>query len=224
MKYIVLVLLLISANINSADSNYKDSPVNINVDMQLLLKTYEEQARNTLGEFKAVFNRKDAGTFYITTRIHQDANYEQIFVKLTSINGDIYKGVIASSPLGIVDFKSGDSISVKSSDVLDWLIVTPDGEERGNLQGKALDLSQVGKAAVLTRMTPKDGKYTSFAVVSVLNPQTKQEVIEILPADVKTKIEKYVSTKNANQVAEDNKEKYTYILVRFPGWQIEDSN
>jgi uncharacterized protein YegJ (DUF2314 family) len=222
MKYIVFFIFLIFSGTSSADSNYKDSPVNIDSDMQVILSAYEEQARNTLDVFNKEFSENDQNIFYVTTRIYQDENFEQIFVRLVSIKGGVYEGVIASSPLGKVDFKSGDKISVKSADVLDWLIVLPDGEERGNLQGKALDLIQVGKAAVITRMTPKDGKYTSFTVVSVLNPQTKQEVIEILPQDVKAKIENYLATKNANLVPEDDKEKYTYIFVRFPGWQIEE--
>lgn len=222
MKYIAFFIFLISAGSSLADSNYQDSPVNIDSDMQVILSAYEEQARNTLDVFNKEFNENGQNIFYVTTRIYQDENFEQIFVKLNSIDEGTYEGVIASSPLGKVDFKSGDKIRVKSADVLDWLIVLPDGEERGNLQGKALDLIQVGKAAVITRMTPKDGKYKSFTVVSVLNPQTKQEVIEILPQDVKTKIETYLATKNANLVPEDDKEQYTYIFVRFPGWQIEE--
>jgi uncharacterized protein YegJ (DUF2314 family) len=222
MKYIVFFIFLISAGISSADSNYKDSPVSLDSDTQALLRVYEEQARDTLNIFNKEFNENGQNIFYVTTRIYHDKNFEQIFVKLSSIEGGVYKGVIASSPLGKVDFKSGDKISVKSADVLDWLIVLPDGEERGNLQGKALDLLQVGTAAVITRMIPKDGKYISFTVVSVLNPQTKQEVIEILPHDVKTKIENYLATKNVNLAPEDNKEKYTYIFIRFPGWQIEE--
>jgi uncharacterized protein YegJ (DUF2314 family) len=223
MRYTLFLLLLVSAFVSAGDSKYSDMPAGINAEMKMLLDEYEVQARDTIDHFNKRFSSGSKGTFYVITRLYEGSFYEQIFVKLQKIEDGFYKGVIASTPMGKVKFKSGDSLEVKVSDITDWLIVLPDGKEEGNLQGKAIDLFQVGKAAFISKMTPKDGKFESFTVVSVLNPHTKQEVIDIVPEKTKAEIESYLAKLKRGTQSVDNKEKYTYTIVNFPGWQIADA-
>lgn len=222
IKYAIFLLLLVSALATAADSKYQDMPIGINLEAKRLLEVYEAQAKNTLDLFNKKFDSGSNDTFYITTRLHEGSYFEQVFVKLQKIDKGIYKGSIASDPIGKVKFNSGDYIEVKAGDVTDWLIVLPDGSEEGNLQGKALDLIQTGKAAFISKMTPKDGKFMSFTVVSVLNPRTKQEVIDIVPENIKAEVESYLAMKIGGSPSPDNNEKYTYTIVNFPGWQIAD--
>lgn len=222
MRYVLFLLLLVSTLVSAGDSKYQDMPAGINADMKPLLDGYEVQARDTLGHFNKRFSAGSKGTYYVVTKLYEGSFYEQIFVKLRKIEGGLYKGVIASTPMGKVKFKSGDSLEVKAGDITDWLIVLPDGKEEGNLQGKAIDLFQVGKAAFISKMTPKDGKFESFAVVSVLNPHTKQEVIDIVPEKVKEEVASYLAKKLGGSQSADNKDKYTYTFVNFPEWNIVD--
>ena len=61
-----------------------------------------------------------------------------IFVDVRSIkNGKIFGRI--NSPMPIPGYKQGDSISFPESEIINWVIVRPDGSEEGNAVGKFLD-------------------------------------------------------------------------------------
>jgi uncharacterized protein YegJ (DUF2314 family) len=219
-KVLYLAGLLWASLSFAGESSFNDLPVSADQNIQKLLEGYEEKSRRKLPYFRGQFRSRENRTFYVVTRLYQGEFYEQVFVKVTAININTFTGVIASDPLGKVSFKSGDPISVHSSDVVDWLIVREDGTELGNLQGKALDLYQVGQAVFISKMTPKNGEFVDFEVVSVLNPYTKQEILDIVPKDIKQKVSDYLAKSMYGASSADGKEKFTYILLRFPGWDI----
>lgn len=223
-RLLLAVAYLLSTTVSMAgETNYEDMPTGINQEVRQILDKHEETSRSGLPYFNGEFRSGNVRTFYVVTRLYQGEFYEQVFVKVSEINGGYYKGAIASEPMGKVDFKSGDAIEVGASKVVDWLIVNADGTEEGNLQGKTLDLFQVGQAAFISKMIPENGKFAHFEVVSVLNPHTKQEIIDIVPAEVKQKVVNYLVKTIGGSVSEDDKEKYTYSLLRFPNWDIVES-
>lgn len=203
-----------------ADSQYQDSPMGITATTEQMLAEYTQQARSTLPTFNKKFAPHSGNTFYITTRLYAGDFYENVFVKLQKIEPGQYTGTIASQPQGKVKFNAGDTIVVKTADVTDWLIVTADGEEEGNLTGKALDLMQTGKAVLIAKMIPKEGKFNKFEVVAANNPRTRQPILELVPAAIKSKVEAHLTHQLSGTPAADNKEKFTYTLVEFPGWEI----
>ena len=224
-KLFLLIVFLLSSILSFAgETNYIDRPTSIDQNIRRILDKHEETSRSELPYFNNQFNNRKGRTFYVVTRLHEGEYYEQVFVKITDINVDRYTGTIASEPMGKVKFKSGDTIEVDTNKVVDWLIVNTDGTEEGNLQGKTLDLYQAGQAVFISKMIPKNGKFASFEVVSVLNPHTKQEIIEIVPNEVKQNVAKYLLKTIGGSVSEDGKEKYTYTILHFPDWSIVESD
>ncbi|MBB5211958.1 DUF2314 domain-containing protein [Microbulbifer hydrolyticus] len=220
-KLLPIIFFLLSSTLSLAgETNYGDMPTGIDQSVRRILDKHEEKSRSELPYFNGELENREGRTFYVVTRLHQGEFYEQVYVKVSNIKDGAYKGTIASEPMGRVDFNSGDVIEVVNNKVVDWLIVNPDGTEEGNLQGKTLDLFQVGHAAFISRMTPKNGKFSHFEVVSVLNPYTKQEIIDVVPVEIKQKVANYLSKTLGGSASEDGKEKYTYTFLRFPSWDI----
>jgi uncharacterized protein YegJ (DUF2314 family) len=217
---IAFAILALSSTAYSGDTHYEDMPIAIDTSFEALLDQYVQKAKMSLQYFDEQFEKPGDRTFYIVTRIYKNELYEQVFVKLGSIHEEVYVGLIVSEPMGKVDFKKGEIIQVSTEDVVDWCIVNPDGTEEGNLLGKAADLSKSRVCAFISKMTPKDGVFTTFEVVSVLNPNTEQEIIEIVPQDVLDKVSAFLMKSRGGKPSKDNKEKYIYTIVSFPGWEI----
>lgn len=219
-----MLILLLSSVAYAGETQYKDMPTSSidNVFIQVL-EQYSEQSKSRLAHFNQQFQSKEGRTFYVVSKIYQGDIFEQVFILLNDITDDSYLGTIANNPMGKVDFKAGDAIEVKTKDVVDWVIVNTDGSEEGNLQGKALDLIQVGHGAFISKMTPKDGVLSEFEVISVLNPYTKQEIIDIVPQSVLDNVANKVKLIHGKKPSAGDKEQYTYTIVRFPGWEIIDS-
>jgi hypothetical protein len=75
----------------------------------------------------------------VTTRIYDpDGKFEQVFVSVTSWEGETIKGILSSDTL-ILHRKRGEAVACKERDVLDWTISKADGSEEGNFVGKFLD-------------------------------------------------------------------------------------
>ena len=75
-------------------------------------------------------------TFFVTTRLQDAAGrIEQIFVLVDSIIGDRVTGWIASDLEQVVGFHKGQRYELLERDLLDWMILRPDGTEEGNVVG-----------------------------------------------------------------------------------------
>jgi hypothetical protein len=79
-------------------------------------------------------------TFFAVTKIRDNAgSEEQVFVAVTSIEGDRIRGRLASDIRGVSGYKKGDTHVFREDELIDWLISHPDGTEEGNVVGKFLD-------------------------------------------------------------------------------------
>ena len=221
MKNLLIVLaLLIHPLAISAETKYLDRPIAVPAKLNEILARYRTIARSKLEYFNKRFENDKRSSFYVTTIIREENAKETVFVKLNKIDSEMYFGEIANNSANNMKFKSGDQVTVAVDDIDDWLIVSPDGEEEGNLRGKILDLIQIGKAAFILEMLPKNGKWSEFNVVSVINPLTKQQIIEVVPQEVISNIESKIGEKLGAKVADRSDRKYVYIFAQFPGWEI----
>lgn len=220
MRIFTLLMMLFMAVSASADSLYSDKPMDVTKSMADELDKYRIRARQTLGHFNEKLKAHTDKEYYVITRLYEGDYYEQVFVYVAKLEQGAYIGTIASEPMGKVNFKRGAPITVSESDVVDWVVVKQDGTEEGNLLGKMIDLIRAGKAAFIYEMTPKNGLYTRFRVVSVVNGMTRQEIIDVVPKEVIERIEKYAVEAQKEKKAENDKTAYSYAVVKYPGWVI----
>ena len=112
MKYLTIAMVVIFqiSLVFGADSKYDDQPISTDESIDEILKVYESSARNSLAYFKSEYEDKRGRSFYVG-----------------GITEFKYRGVIASKPMGRVNFRSGDPIEITSQEVYDWLIVNLDG-------------------------------------------------------------------------------------------------
>ncbi len=128
--------------------------------LDAMLKPYIEQARKTLPEIKARYQKglPEKETLSVTTRLFgKDGRMEQVFVTVKDWSDDKISGLLASK-VALPDHKEGEPLTVAEADVLDWTIVRADGSEEGNLIGKYLDSVQKTppeKAEALKLEAPK---------------------------------------------------------------------
>jgi uncharacterized protein YegJ (DUF2314 family) len=65
--------------------------------------------------------------------------FEEVFIEVDAIkDGKVY-GRIGSELGAVRSYRQWQKISFPESDVLDWTIVHPDGQEKGNYVGKFID-------------------------------------------------------------------------------------
>jgi len=211
--------ILALCSVAFAQSNYQDHPAQLDAKDAAIINSYIGQAKKTLPHFDAELLKPKGRTFYVITEIHGDKTSEQIFVKVKSKKEDGYHGTIDSDPEGSVKFKKSEALVVNEKDVLDWCIVSPKGEEEGNLMGKAGDALMAKVLAFVIEVKSQKGVFSSFRVVSVTNRQTKQNVREIVPADVIDRVEKRAAELQSHLKLPDDTYR-SIILVAFPSWEI----
>jgi len=108
--------------------------------MEKAIAPYIEQAKKSYPDAK---KRYLAGLptkhrFAVVTKLHGPGGEEAIFVTVTAIKGDQVTGRI-DSEVHVLGYKTGDPYTLSERDIVDWVIVRPDGSEEGNLVGKFLD-------------------------------------------------------------------------------------
>ena len=124
----------------------KDQPVQATTadefaKIERLIAPYSQQARKTYPDAK---RRYLAGlpagyTFSVTTKLRSPKAEEVAFIAVDGIHGDQITGRIASDLGSVRGYKSGDSYKLAERDIIDWVILHPDGVEEGNVVGKFLD-------------------------------------------------------------------------------------
>ncbi len=77
--------------------------------------------------------------FAITRLVDSAGRWEQVFIRVATINGEAITGFISSDLNVVSGFKAGQSYSFKEPALIDWVITKPDGSEEGNAVGKFLD-------------------------------------------------------------------------------------
>ena len=221
LQYALSIALYIGfAAVSISQSKYPDEPAYLPDEGVQVLRTYEAKARESLPVFDERLAKKQGSEFYVVTRIYKGDFFEQIFVKVEDEKNDVYRGKIANVPMGQVSFNAGDSISVDREDVIDWVILDEDGEETGNLLGKAIDALRAGAVGFIIEMVPKGGRFVDFEIVSVLNPTTQQDVIEIVPEGVKQKILQEAQARYGGRETDSQVPRYNFIGTTFPDWAV----
>lgn len=124
-----------------------DAPVGIDIRAGLeayhkALAPYVEQARQSYPGAKERYIKglPPGYTFYAVTRLKDEQQLEeQVFIAVTTINGDRISGRIANDISTVSGYKAGDAHDFPESELIDWVITSPDGTEEGNVVGKLID-------------------------------------------------------------------------------------
>jgi hypothetical protein len=124
----------------------KDEPVQASTssereELERAIAPYIEQARKSYPDAKKRYlaGLPPGTRFSVVTKLHSPGRVEAVFVTVTGIKGDQVTGRIDSDVRGVGGYKAGDSYTLSERDIVDWVIVRPDGGEEGNLVGKFLD-------------------------------------------------------------------------------------
>lgn len=124
----------------------KDKPVaassQAEVDaLEKAIAPYREQARKSYPDAKRRFvaGLPAGHKFAVAAQLHGAGKSETVFVMVKEIKGDQITGRIDSDVRVVTGYKAGDSYTLPEQDLIDWVIVRPDGSEEGNVVGKFLD-------------------------------------------------------------------------------------
>jgi uncharacterized protein YegJ (DUF2314 family) len=110
-------------------------------ELERAIAPYIEQAQKSYPDAKKRYlaGLPSGHRFSVVTKLHSPGRVEAVFVTVTGIKGDQVTGRIDSDVRGVAGYKAGDSYTLSERDIVDWVIVRPDGSEEGNLVGKFLD-------------------------------------------------------------------------------------
>jgi uncharacterized protein YegJ (DUF2314 family) len=111
-----------------------------------LIKAEEPYIEKGRATYPAAKTRFLAGlprgyAFQVRKRLRDagSTDFEEVFVHVDAINDGVVHGRILNKLEAVHSFHQGQQISFPESEVLDWTIVHPDGQEEGNYVGKFLD-------------------------------------------------------------------------------------
>jgi hypothetical protein len=103
------------------------------------MKPYVAQAQ---GSFPGARSRFIAGlqkgqTLLVTTRLYDERTRSELaFISVTRVEGGIVEGRVWSRPHLVTTHRFRDWYAFPETQLLDWLIASPDGTEEGNALGK----------------------------------------------------------------------------------------
>jgi len=124
----------------------KDEPVEISsaeagAEFDRAMAPYSARGRASYPDAKRRFlaGLPPGDAFAVITNLHSPRAFEMVFIGVTSIEGDQIHGLITSDIRTVAGYKEGDRYTLSERDVIDWVILHPDGVEEGNLVGKFLD-------------------------------------------------------------------------------------
>jgi hypothetical protein len=102
------------------------------------LKPYAAQARNTFPGAAARFlaGLKKGESLFVTTRIYDElTRSELVLISVARIQGGIVEGRIWTRPHVVTTHGFRDWYGFPETQLVDWLIVNPDGADEGNVLG-----------------------------------------------------------------------------------------
>lgn len=124
----------------------RDCPVKIRTHnpalLDSVLSSYVADARRTYPKARDRFQKglPTGYIFAVVTRFRDSSGiWEQAFVDVDSLGADVVFGRVASEITAITGYHRKDAVRVREAEILDWVIVAPDGSEEGNFVGKFLD-------------------------------------------------------------------------------------
>ena len=78
--------------------------------------------------------------FFVTTELRDSiGRHEQVFIAVDSLRSGRVFGRIANPVDLLTNYRMGQPYSLPEAELLDWMILQPDGSEEGNFVGKFLD-------------------------------------------------------------------------------------
>lgn len=109
--------------------------------LEKAIAPYREQARKSYPDAKRRFvaGLPTGHKFAVAAQLHGAGKSETVFVMVKEIKGDQITGRIDSDVRVVTGYKAGDSYTLPEKDLIDWVILRPDGSEEGNVVGKFLD-------------------------------------------------------------------------------------
>jgi len=105
------------------------------------IKPLIEQARSSLPDAKKRYLKGLPANHFMsvtTMLVDKNGHHEQVFVNVSSWDGDVVNGTLAND-VKLEGFKKRQLLKVNEKDIRDWTIVNEKGEEEGNLIGKFID-------------------------------------------------------------------------------------
>lgn len=111
------------------------------------LKPHLEEAKKTFPDAKKRFlaGLPSGERFLITVELKDEKGIpEKFYVEVGNIKDGVIKGTIASNIRRLAKVKRGEKYSFPETDLIDWMIVKPDGGEEGNFVGKFLNEYRIG--------------------------------------------------------------------------------
>ena len=156
MKALVLAtsLLFLGCTYSQARHGKSSSPP----DRPVSVQTYEglarliawmqpcvQEARRTFPDARKKFldGLPNGYEFSVVARLRDaEGHIEQVFIRVNDVTGPLIHGVVTNETSTVQGFKTGAVVLVSEDEILDWIIVSPDGHETGNLIGKNLDRVQ----------------------------------------------------------------------------------
>lgn len=125
----------------AGDNAVHASSADTRAEIERAIAPYQEEARASYPDAKRRFLAGlPAGySFSVTTKLKGPRGFEVVFVKVTGITDDKITGTIASKVRSVAEYKAGDPYTFPEGEMVDWVILHPDGTEEGNVVGKFLD-------------------------------------------------------------------------------------
>jgi len=125
-------------------SDYKgpqDTPKEWGKEIIILRQPYVEKARKTYPQAKARFQsgQLKGYSFFVTIDLYENNLFENVFMAVRKISDGKITAVLATKPVRVKSYQYGKVYVFPESEVIDWTITSPDGNEEGNFIGKFLD-------------------------------------------------------------------------------------
>ncbi len=125
------------------------------------MKPFVEKAKESYPQAKEQFlaGLAPGHWFFVTARLRDRAGVEQVFIAVQKIEAEFITGRISSDIFVVKGYKYGDLYTFPEAELIDWVIVNPDGTQEGNVVGKFLDeyhgrLKATEKGAAPDRQEP----------------------------------------------------------------------
>ena len=150
MKNLLVAIALVAASVHAQEARLspnapKDKPVQAaGTKMEQAEAPFVERAKKTWpGAKKRYLAGLPKGEIlFVTVKLWEGLQMEQCFVRVQKISGGQIIGTLATELMALKKVHNGDALTIKETELIDWMIAKPDGSEEGNVVGKFLDTWQ----------------------------------------------------------------------------------
>ena len=100
------------------------------------------EARNRWPEFSRIFQSRiveEGKPFIVKAPFTEGEETEHMWLTVDAIEGDMITGTLANQPHRLLDYHEGQQVTVKATELTDWLCVGPDGGPLGGWTNKVLN-------------------------------------------------------------------------------------